>query len=288
MKESNLPAEQKPVLQPFTFRGVSLYAQNPFRRIFVAQFLAALAISAVFTWLIATRFVPVITQAVAMLPDRAGLHSGILAGFTSPLLAGHKFFSIAAKSDEEFSPGNTADLQLRFHEDNMEFYSLAGWLSIPYDKQISLDLSRKRAEPWWGAWKPLIIGGIAVGFLLWLYLSWRLLSLLYMPAVKVLAWFLGRDLSWTGASRLASAALLPGAVFMGLSLLGYGLQVLSFPGLSVCFVLHFIIGWIYVIAAIFFLPKLEEAPAFTAAPAKRPSHEKQKSSSRRKSNPFSE
>lgn len=290
MNESIIPVaatEPKSVLQPFTFRGVALYAHNPFRRIFFAQFITALAIAALFAWLIATRYVPVVTQAISLLPETAGLHSGILAGISSPIISGDKFFSIAAKSDANFSPGNTSDLQIRFHEETVELYSIAGWISFPYDPKISIDLSRKKAEPWWGAWKPIIIGGSGLGFLLWLYLSWRLLSLVYMTAAKSVAWFLNRDLSWTGASRLCSAALLPGAVFLAVSILAYGLQFLSLPAIFVCFLLHFIVGWIYAGGALFFLPKTEPAPAFSPIPEPTPPVEKPKPRAKSKSNPFS-
>lgn len=297
MNESLIPGaatERKPALQPFSFRGVALYADNPFRRIFFAQFVTALAIAALLAWLIAIRYLPVVTHAISLLPDKAGLHSGVLVGIGSPIISGHKFFSIAAKSDTNFSPGNTADLQLRFHEQTFEIYSLAGWISFPYDPRISINLSRGKAEPWWGAWKPILVGLSGLCFLVWLYLSWRILSLLYMPVVKGISWFANREVTWIGASRLCSAALLPGAVFLALSIFSYGLQFLSLPALAVCFVVHFIVGWVYAAGAVYFLPRQIKETDFSSvedSPPDSVSHieevPKPRAKAKSKSNPFS-
>src|SRR5687767_4146354 len=86
----------QPILQPFTFRGVALYATNPFRRLFVAQLLVGIFGSIISAWLVGTHISPVVTEAIEKLPEKsAGLHSGILAGITTPIVSGQKFFSLA-------------------------------------------------------------------------------------------------------------------------------------------------------------------------------------------------
>ena len=102
--------------------------------------------------------------------------------------------------------------------------SALGSLEFDYSRQSALDLSRSHLEPWWGAWRPvvLVVAGLAVAA--GLLLVWSGLAWIYAPAAKLVAWFCDRRLSWPGAWRLAGAALLPGAVLMALGLVLYGWQ----------------------------------------------------------------
>jgi len=70
--------------------------------------------------------------------------------------------------------------------------------------------------------------------------------------------FLTRD-DRPGAWRLACAALLPGAVLPALGLVLYGLQAVDIFGLGYFGTVHFLVGWVYLLAAPVFAPRLSSA-----------------------------
>jgi len=71
--------------------------------------------------------------------------------------------------------------------------------------------------------------------------------MIYMAPAKFIAWFTDRFLSWGGAWRLASAALLPGAVMLAGAILLYGWSVMELVGLSFSIAVHLVIGWVYLV-----------------------------------------
>jgi hypothetical protein len=85
---------------------------------------------------------------------------------------------------------------------------------------------------------------------------WAVLAWVYAPAAKLIAWFCDRRLTWTGAWRLACAALLPGAVLLALGLVLYGLQMADVFGLGYFGTVHFLVGWVYLLAGPVFAPRL--------------------------------
>ena len=115
--------------------------------------------------------------------------------------------------------------------------------------------------------------GGAFATVLFLFASWSVLSVFYALPVRVLAWLAGRVASLGKSWRVASAALLPGAAWMGGAMLLYALEHLSLIGLGVAFGLHFVVGWVYVIGAPFCLARQAEGALtiggnpFTPVPA---------------------
>ncbi len=73
------------------------------------------------------------------------------------------------------------------------------------------------------------------------------MAAIYMAPAKFIAWFADRYLSWGGAWRLASAALLPGALVMVGAIDSLRLSVIDLVGLSFFGAVHFIIGWVYLV-----------------------------------------
>ena len=86
---------------------------------------------------------------------------------------------------------------------------------------------------------------------------WTVLATLYFLPVWLLALFANRDLNGRGSWRLAAAALMPGALFMTLTIAAYGLGLLDLVYLGWCFSFHFIIGWIYLLAR---TPRVNQRP----------------------------
>ncbi len=83
----------------------------------------------------------------------------------------------------------------------------------------------------------------ALGLIAVLLVSWNLLATLYCLPVWLISFLANRDLGLGSSWRLAGAALMPGAAFMILAMLAYGLAALDLVRLMAAGVLHFLIGW---------------------------------------------
>ncbi len=258
--EREPPAAAPVARQPLSFGGVAAFSQAPWRRLFLAQALAALLCAASAVWFLGHCYAPVITQEIQKMPEGAGLAGGQLAGLPGMAISENKFLSLAITADDAADLDQSADVQIALRRDHLEISSLLssalGSLEFDYGNQSALDLSRSRLEPWWGAWRPVVLVGAGLAVAVWLLLLWATLAWIYSPAAKLVAWFCDRRLSWPGAWRLACAALLPGAVLLALGLLFYGWQMVDIFGLGYFWTVHLLVGWVYVLAAPAFAPRL--------------------------------
>ena len=258
------PAAPRGAWQPFTFRGVAALARAPYGRLFVVQFLTALLVAASVVWFLGRCYVPVITQAAQKLPEAAGITNGFLTGFKELEISETKFLSIAFTADPEAELDRSADVQVAFRDDRWVVSSLLsselGSLELPYGPDNHWDLSRAQLEPLWGAWRPVLLVGVGFAVILWLLLLWLALAVVYAPAAKLVAWLFDRELTWAGSWRLAAAALLPGAVMVALALWLYGCQILDVFGLGWLEIVHLLVGWVYLLAAPIFAPRLTSEP----------------------------
>jgi hypothetical protein len=264
-KPSTKPADfpspnQRIAWQPCTFGGVAAFAQAPWRRLLAVQVAFALLFAASAVWFLSHCCAPVITEQIAKMPEGACLTNGALAGFPDVLSSESKFLSITIAADEEADLDQSADLQIVLRTNRMEISSLLrsalGSLVLDYDDQIALDLSRSHLDPLWGAWRPVLLVAAGFGAVLCLLVLWPLLGIVYAPVAKLIAWFCDRQLDWGGAWRLSSAALLPGSVLPALGLLLYGCRLVDIFGLGYVNSVHFLVGWIYLVAAPIFAPPL--------------------------------
>ena len=251
--------------QPFTFGGVAAFARARWRRLFVAQAAAALLFAAATVWFLGHCYAPVITQEIQKMPKSAGLADAQLSGLPGITISGSKFLSIAIAADDSAELDQSADLLIALRGRHVEISSILssalGSLEFDYPPPWTLDLSRSHLEPWWGAWRPVILAVAGLAAAVGLILLWTVLAWVYAPAAKLIAWFLDRRLSWSGAWRLACAALLPGAVLMALGLVLYGRQMVDVFGLGYFGAVHFLAGWVYLLAAPAFAPRSSSATA---------------------------
>lgn len=258
--------------QPVTPQGVAAFAQTSVSRVLLFQFVVALAISAAVMWFLSVNVAPVISKLVQQLPEEAVLQNGELKNIPNRLADETK--SLAVVIDLAFAPpeNQTADLQIQFGKKDVNvssiFSSTMGSFWREYPMELSIPLGRSMAEPWWGARKPfiIIIGGLLVGVAV--FLSWQVLAIFYMWPVKILAYFNDRELSVSGSWKMASAALLPGALFMILAIFLYGYHALDLIRFILFFGLHVVIVWIYLLVSPVFLPKTSEAVVAAANPFK--------------------
>ena len=261
------PAEPLPgpriAWQPCTFGGVAAFALAPWRRLFLAQGFFALLFAASAVWFLGHCYAPVITQEIQKMPEGASLANGQLTGLPGVQITETKFLSIAIAADEDAELDQSADLQFALRRNRLDISSILssalGSLEYGYGNQAALDLSRSHLEPWWGAWRPVVLVAAGLAVAVGLLLLWAVLAWIYAPAAKLVAWFCDRQLSWPGAWRLASAALLPGAALATLGLVLYGLQMVDIFGLGYFGTVHLLVGWVYLLAAPLFAPRLSSA-----------------------------
>jgi hypothetical protein len=231
--------------------------------LFLAQVFFALLFASSAVWFLEHCYAPVIAQEIQKMPEGASLANGQLAGLPGVQFSGTKFLSIAITADEDADLDQSADLQIALRRNHVVISfilsSALGSLEFDYDNLSALDLSRSHLEPSWGAWRPVVLVGAGLAVAVWLLLLWSVLALIYAPAAKLAAWFWDRQLSWPGAWRLAGAALLPGAALLAAGVVLYGLQMVDFFGLGYFGTVHFLVGWVYLLAAPAFAPRLSSA-----------------------------
>ncbi len=219
--------------------------------------LSALAL----VWFLQRCYAPVILEAVQQMPEGALLRDGVLTNVPETLLSETKLIAIAVTPDEETDIGQSADVQIQFRQSNFRVGSVfwPNWgLQFDYGSGKT-DVGRTTLEPVWGAWHPVIFAGCGVAMITWLAASWAALAFLYSVPAKIAAWFGDRKLSWTGAWKLSSASLMPGAVVIVAGIILYGREAVDLIGFGCFFAAHFVVGWVYVGGGVFFLDKTKTA-----------------------------
>ncbi len=261
--------------QPFSFGGVAAFARAPFSRLLIVQLVTAAAVAACVVWFLARQWCPVIETAIRQFPNESAIiREGKLvwpARETSVLAETH-FLAIVVSPHELNETGLTADLQFELGENHLHLGSLFGYLRWPYPENRQMPLTRGAVEPWWGAWKPVLLAGVAVGTILWLLLVWVVLASIGMLVVRLIAFFCDRECTRNGEWQLAAAALLPGAWIFAMGVVLYGLEWLPLLGLLLVIAVHLVVGWIYLFFAPFCLPRVPSQIAtginpFNTAPA---------------------
>jgi hypothetical protein len=245
--------------QPLTFGGVAAFAEGRFRRVLAVQLLAAVILSAAVVWFLQRSYSPIVSQAIAKMPETARIVRGQLQGVPGRLISESKFLAIAVTPDSGGEIGQGADFQIQLRQADWCVGSVfePDWgLEFDYGAGTTLELRRSRLEPWWGAWQPVLCAGVGMALVILLLAAWWVMAALYMTPGLVLAWFADRRLSWGGAWRLSSAALIPGALLLSAAVFSYAWHAIDLLGLSILFVAHLIMGWVYLVGGTCAAPRL--------------------------------
>ncbi len=254
--------------QPFTFGGVAAFARSGWLRLFGAQIIVAAIVSGSVVWFLWRNYSPIITQGLEKMPPRAMVSGGRLQGISNAQISENRFLAIAVAPGPAVDFGQSADLQIELRKSNLRlssiFRSLLGSFEFAYGPDEKLDLGPENLAPWWGAWRPVFLAGAGVGTGLLLLALWAGLASLYAAPAKFIAWLMDRKLSWGDAWRLGSAALMPGALLLSVSVVLYGWRVLDLVGFVSLVCAHFLTGWMYVAFSPGFAPRL--FPAATQNP----------------------
>ncbi len=247
---------------PLTPMGAAAFTQASFTRLWVVQFIFALLISVVLTWFLATAWFPQVTKAVQQLPETGKIDDGKLVwSEPSPqILSENRFLALVVDLTHSGQARSTAHVQLEFGATDLVVFSIFGNCTFPYPPGFEMMFNRPELVPWWGAWAPPILALATLGGILALMCSWFLLGTLYWGPAWIFAFFCNRDLSWSGAWRVAQVSLLPGGVFLGVAILLYGLGILDLLQLLLAWALHFLIGWLFLGASVLAGPRQTGIP----------------------------
>lgn len=244
--------------QPITPRGVAAFAHAPWRRLLLIQFIVALLVGLAITAFVREAYFPVITTAIAHLPDTGNITSGRLCwkGETPTVLAEGKFLSLSVDMNHAGMLRSVAHLQVEFGATNLLVNSLLGYAEINYPRGWIVAANHQELTPLWGAWRPHILAFIVAGVIVSLMASWYFLATLYAAPVWLLGFYLNRDLDWRRSWRFCGAALLPGALLMLAAISFYVLGGMDLVQLGFVYAAHIVLSWVYLIVAIFFVPRV--------------------------------
>jgi len=258
--------------QPLTFGGVARFARAGIGRIYLFQLLFAALCGGVCIWFFATAWAPVVDEAIRQLPDQGVMNRGVLEwkGRSPVRLAGSANLSLGVDLNASVPDAEVGDWVFVFSRKEILASSIFGVFAAAYPVQWSFPVNQQELDPWWGARKPFILAGIGAVVALGLLVFWLIMSLAYAPVARLGAFILDRKLSMSGAWRLAMMALMPGSLWICVSLILYETRALEIIGFLAAYILHFVVGWVYLMGALYNLPSsisTAEANPFDASPS---------------------
>ena len=247
--------------QPLTPRGVAAFSRAPLGRLFVIQLIVALLVAGSVIWFLASVWFPTTREAIRQLPDTGVIQNQQLSSphsATEPLVE-NRFLAFVMNVDGTGAPSLATDLRVEFHRQNFALCSLLGCLRLDYPRGSTVQFNRPELESWWAAWELTIYSASGVAVIVWLLASWLALATLYCPVARMYAFFKDRQLTVLGSWKLASAALLPGALLTAAGIVLYGLGLIDLLQFFLLWVLHLMVGWIYLFVSPLRLPRASDA-----------------------------
>lgn len=264
-----MKAETVKAWQPLTFGGVARYAQDWIGRLIVTWIIVAVIVAGAVVWTVHRAWAPVIDKAISQLPAATEIRGGRLMGPQAVRLAENPFLSIAIDPRGDSNVPAASDFQVTMGPREIRFHSLFGFTAIPYQPQWAVDLNPAALEAWWGAWRPAALAYLAIGTMVFLFVSWLALATLYTLVPIIVAFVSSRELTVWGSWKLSGAALMSGAIFQAIAIVLYGLGQLRVPEMLAAFVIHFVVGWVFLVGGGFRLPRDFDNPELDP-PAKDP------------------
>lgn len=249
--------------QPLTPRGVAVFAGASLGRLLVVQLVVAVLAAVTVIWFVRGVWFPEITSAIRRLPPVGEIRSGRLdwRGDSPVSLAEGRFLALAVDLKHEGKARSPAHILVEFGQTDFRVSSLLGFVVCTYPKGWVVAFNREDLVPAWGAWAPVFLAVSGLLVIAGLIMVWALLAGVYCLPVWLVAFYADREVTLGGSWRLASAALLPGALFLTAAIFFYGLGVLDVIHLVVAGGAHLLLGWVYVLVSPFCLPRRAAAEA---------------------------
>lgn len=255
---------------PVTFGGLAALSRAPDRRLALFRSATAALVAAVVVWFIGRSWWPALEKAVNNLGEGSVLADGRLtwSGSDPVLLTDYPFLSVAVNLSRTQELDQSADLQLELGERELRVRSVLGYVAATYPEPWALRLDRSEILPWWGAWRPVMLAVAGGLTFVSLVLSWIVLSSIYVFPLRIWSFLWDRDAGLRECWRLAFGAQLPGALWVAVALFCYGFHRLNLPGFLACWVIHWLITWVYLLVVPLKWPRSRSAPQRVANPFK--------------------
>jgi hypothetical protein len=255
--ENSLP----PAWQPLTRRGVAAFSKASIGRLLFIQCVVALLVAGTVLWFLASVWFPIIRESIGRLPDTGTIQNQQLASphaSTAPL-SENRFLTFLVDVNGTGLPSVATDFRVEFRQRNAALCSIYGCLVREYPPDWAIQFNRPELESWWGAWQLAIYTFTGVAVVVWLFASWFVLATLYGPIARIYSFFKDRRVTLVGSWKLAAAALLPGALMIAGAIVLYGLGLIGLQQFLILWVLHFIVGWVYLFASSLQLPSASDS-----------------------------
>lgn len=225
-------------------------------RVLVVELIVAFLAAATVIWFLLTAWFPMVAGAVAALPETGEIRAGKLDwhGESPVTLAENRFLAFTVDLTHEGTARSPAHIQVEFGKRDLQIFSLLGFVGYDYRRDWVVPFNHEGLVPWWGAWKPALLGITAISVTAGMMVIWIVLGTVYAIPVRLAGFFMNRDLTLRGSWCLASAALMPGALLMLGAILCYGWAVFGLIELAVAAALHLLVGWFYLVASTRRLP----------------------------------
>jgi hypothetical protein len=273
--------------QPLTPKGAAAFASASLTRLYVVLLCFATATGFAVVFFLSQMCVPVVDQLTRELPEGVVLSLGELFGLDESVSASTPFLSIDIDADAQLPDTHPSDVRVLFHKSGWKACSLLGCVEQAYLRDTTLALGPSHLGPKWAAWKPLVLGGAALGTVVWLFVVWTVLATVYCLPLWLAARATGRRLSLAGSWKISAAGLMPGSAMMVLAVVLYSLRVLDLPALAFVNAAHLVAGWIFLGVVVATLERREAKTGtkaagnpFGGAPAAKPAGRT------KKANPF--
>jgi len=254
MKISEAGAET--VWLPLTPPRVAALAFAPLRRVLAIQLIFAAVVGLALAALLASAWFPVIRKAILELPEKGSIRGGHLdwGGRSPQPLAANSWLALSIDLEHSGLHHFPADLHVEFGADDVRFFSLAGYVDVPYPQGYTIAFNRSVLDPWWLAREPFLMVGGAAAMLVLLPVLWTGLAGMYALAGRWVFRFVSSGLSFGRAWKLCVAAQMPGALALGAGTLLYALDAIDLVTFLFISVAQFVAAWVYIFLALFFLP----------------------------------
>jgi hypothetical protein len=255
--------------EPLTPRGVAAFAGASFRRLVVTQFVLAFIAAVAVAHFFHSACFPAVQAAIDNLPLTGQIQSGRLAWTAGPqMLADGRFLAFDVDPDHSAQLRSvTADIQIEFGHDTVRVMSIFGFADFSYPAGETVPFNQPQLDPLWKAWRAEILFLIAAAAIIIFPVIWWILAVIYFLPVWLMGYLANRELNLKGSLKLSGAAILPGALLMTAAIILYTLGVLNLIAFLFVFAAHFVLHWLYLFSAQFFLPRGAVA---TATPGENP------------------
>ena len=243
--------------QPFTPRGVAAFATGTLTRLVMVQIVVALIVAVAVVLFLRIAWFPVIDEAIQRLPDTGAIYNGelVFTGDSPRRLAENGRLAVVVDVHST-SVGHAADVEVTFEKQRVAICGALGCWWQSYDRKYTISFNRTELEPAWGAWRLPTLAFAVVLTVVSLLILWWPAAFIYLPLVRIVAFFGDRVVTWRGAWRLSAAALLPGALILSVGIILYGVGAVDLFRFSLFYAMHLVAGLVFVVTSAFFLPKI--------------------------------